>query len=187
MSNLINLEELLHNNSRPKKFKEDYFNKVLTRCHNLIKRYNKKEMLKSCKFEVPIYEFGVPVYNFNELLNFLYVNLKNNGLYVKILNNGRQLYISWDEKDVDFNSYSELKKKQQELMFLNAIQRPSEIIENNVQNDNNALLLKEGVVINREKHLQAQKIKEERERFYKDLCNKYNSNDFNNFKSDNRR
>jgi len=113
--------------------------------------------------------------------------LKNNGLYVKILNNGRQLYISWDEKDVDFNSYSELKKKQQELMFLNAIQRPSEIIENNVQNDNNALLLKEGVVINREKHLQAQKIKEERERFYKDLCNKYNSNDFNNFKSDNRR
>jgi hypothetical protein len=182
-NNILNLEELIYNNNKPNQIKEDYFNKVLLRCHNLIKRFNTKEKIKSCKFEVPLYEFGVPVYNFKELLHFLYESLVKNGLYVKILNNGRQLYISWDEKDVNINAYSEIKKKQQEYLFVEAAIKPSSIItsKRSKKEIDNALLIQQaGVVVNKDKYLQAKKIQDQREQYYKQICSN-EDNEYTNF------
>jgi hypothetical protein len=175
MSKLLNLQELIYNNNRVEKMKSDYFNLILSRCHNLIKRYNQKEKIKACTFNVPIYTFGEPLYDYYELLNFLYKSLKENGLYVKIINNNSQLYISWDAKHVNMEAYTNAKQKQKEELFISNIEIPTNDTVNerpnkkNENNDNN-LLLHHDIVVNKTKYLQAQKIQNERDKFYKQLC-----------------
>ena len=186
-NNIINIEELINNN-KSIKFKEDYFNKVLNKCHKLIQRYNKTIKIKSCHFNVPEYEFGIPLYNYNELLMFLYNNLKNNGLYVKILKDEKKLYISWDEKLIDINQYNKIKKELEENKLVNLIEKPSEIINTNKNknknNEDNYLLISNNipVPVNKNKYLQAQKVQQEREKYYKNLVNNNNKdNTYTNF------
>ena len=168
MSEILNIEELIYNNSSTERVKKDIFSEVLNTCHRQIKRYNNEYKIKECNFTVPTYIFGKPTYNHVDLINYLLSNLYNNGLYVVYMPAAKKLYISWNEKDINYAQYSESKNKNKNNYVTEIAQTPNvqpkktkkETVESNI-------ILSNFVPVNREKYNQAQKIQQERERFFK--------------------
>lgn len=69
---------------------------LLKQCHNKIIEYNKTHRSKFCYYRPPVYLMGKPVYNYQDLLNYLIENLTDNGLFTQITDHG--LLICWDPK-----------------------------------------------------------------------------------------
>lgn len=102
---LLDLESLNPVHQVSKINKQKTFEDILKKCHNKIKKYNKEFKKQECLFAPPPMIIGVPPYNYVDLIDYLTIQLKKNGLRVEWLKTQRSLYISWKPCDVDLQQY----------------------------------------------------------------------------------
>jgi hypothetical protein len=96
---------LIHQNKIS--IKEQTFNEILKLCHNKITKTNKELKQLECLYLPPITMSGRPVYNYHELISFIIIKLRENGLKSYWDNIKKQIYISWKPEDVSsYNYYS---------------------------------------------------------------------------------
>lgn len=115
--NFLNLDYL--NKIKSSNIKYETFMSVLHKCHKKINKLNDLNV-KSCFFKPPEIIFGKPLYNYDELLMFLIKELHNNGLLVKYSKKNKDLYISWDISDINYNKYKEnIKLNKSDYITLN--------------------------------------------------------------------
>lgn len=97
---------LIHQNKIS--IKEQTFNEILKLCHNKITKTNKELKQYECLYLPPITLSGRPVYNYHELITFIIIKLRENGLKSYWDNIRKQIYISWKPEDVsNYNSYDD--------------------------------------------------------------------------------
>ena len=76
---MINLFELTKIHKRKQKNKEKVYEDILNDCHkkiyNVVKINNKSE----CMFQIPMYKFGLPLYNQKACLAYVLIKLRKNG------------------------------------------------------------------------------------------------------------
>ena len=94
----INLYDLYKNINVKKERRNDVFNTILDKCHNIIISYSKKENYK-CFYTVPEFVVGLPLYNIQECIQHIYKHLKKNGFLVNYYF-PNILYISWDPNEI---------------------------------------------------------------------------------------
>ena len=88
----------LYESSRKKELKKfETFDKILQRCHNKITLYAENRKTE-CIYEVPGFIIGVPLYDINELREYLVSSLNKNGFILKQIP-PNWIYISWDIKN----------------------------------------------------------------------------------------
>jgi len=93
----LNIHKLYESSKRKELKKFETFDKILQRCHNKITLYadNRKT---ECVYEIPSFIIGVPLYNINELSEYLISSLNKNGFILKVLQQN-YIIISWDIKN----------------------------------------------------------------------------------------
>jgi hypothetical protein len=69
---------------------------------------------------------GRPVYNYHELISFIILKLRENGLKSYWDNIKKQIYISWKPEDVSYNNYDEINEDNDDL---DSIFNPSDNIK----------------------------------------------------------
>ena len=106
MSNLLlDLDELHVRHERSEENKIQLFDSILKQCHNKIKKYNTEFKKQECLFAPPVFVLGHPPYDYGELLAYLIISLRKNGLKAEWLDQQKSLYISWRKSDVDMTQY----------------------------------------------------------------------------------
>jgi len=96
---------LIHQNKTS--IKEQTFNEILKLCHNKITKTNKELKQYECLYLPPITMSGRPVYNYHELISFIIIKLRENGLKSYWDNIKKHIYISWKPEDVSCNNYDD--------------------------------------------------------------------------------
>ena len=76
----LNIHELYESSRRKELKKFETFDKILQRCHNKIKLYAQNRKTE-CIYEVPGFIIGVPIYDIEELKEYLISSLKKMDLY----------------------------------------------------------------------------------------------------------
>jgi len=74
-----------------------FFNQILHHIHNKIKLYAENRKTE-CVYEIPGFIIGVPLFDVNELREYLVSSLNKNGFIIKQIP-PNYIYISWDLKN----------------------------------------------------------------------------------------
>ena len=93
----LNIHKLYESSKRKELKKFETFDKILQRCHNKITLYAENRKTE-CIYEIPGFIIGVPLYNINELSEYLISSLNKNGFILKVLQQN-YIIISWDIKN----------------------------------------------------------------------------------------
>ena len=111
----LNIHELYESARRTELKKFETFDKILQRCHNKIKLYaqNKKT---ECIYNIPEFIIGVPLYDINELSEYLLSSLNKNGFILKQIP-PNWIYISWDIKNKK-KMKVKVEKKREDFRFV---------------------------------------------------------------------
>lgn len=100
----INIDELFNTINDKNQKRLEKFDGILIKIHNRIK-YNSQLEKTYCSYKIPEFIIGVPLYNINQLKNYLITSLKKNG-FETIIFEPNILFISWGDIDL-----KKLKKK----------------------------------------------------------------------------
>lgn len=124
---ILNLNEL------NKEVKDNYnietFKIILAQVHRHIKELAKTH--KECVIKPKEYIFGRPLYNYNELLDYLIFELIDNGLKAHNTNEG--IYISWRKEDINMKKY--MKK-------INPLDQKLSVVNKNTPNNPQQTMVK---------------------------------------------
>ena len=125
----INMDELYEQKQIADMSKLDTFNKILNRIHVRIKTISRQNVNDQfCWFLVPEVIIGVPKYNCNDCLTYIYHKLEDNGFNIKYTH-PNLLFISWKHWIPQYVR-SEIKKKTGVIVdgYGNKIDKGGEII-----------------------------------------------------------
>lgn len=178
MNKLLDLEEVVHESKRREQQKLELFETILDQCHSQIKRSNKENKIRHCKFSIPVMIPGKPPFDFEILTRYLIYHLRDNGLLAEFLPHTNQIYISWEDHDIDLEKYEQRKNRIRNVRDprLSPPERPFLVSSpkspsshkkkhssepSNVYNDDSG-------PINREKYKQAKRLQQEREQQFKE-------------------
>ena len=90
----LNIHKLYESSRRKELSKFETFDKILKRCHNKITLYAENRKTE-CIYEVPEFIIGVPLYNIEDLKEYLMKSLKKDGFeYMYIDPNW--LFVTWE-------------------------------------------------------------------------------------------
>ena len=92
----INMKDLYSKINEKSLKRMELYDSILKKCHNRI-LYNSSLQRKYCFYQIPEFIIGTPLYDINELRNYVMNSLKTNGfdlLYVE----PNWLFIHWDVK-----------------------------------------------------------------------------------------
>lgn len=106
----LNIHKLYESSRKKELSKFETFDKILQRCHNKITLYAENRKTE-CIYEVPEFIIGVPLYNINELKEYLVSSLNKNGFILKQIP-PNWIYISWDIKNKKNVKVKQEKKKE---------------------------------------------------------------------------
>ncbi len=134
---LIDIHEL--NNARDYRFKKriEVYETFLKRCLQKIKQITQKHSF--CNYKVPLFSMGIPLFDRNKCVYYLYHKLKNLGFEVKCLPD-LTLFISWGHvtsyiKDPELKKKKEVdeqaKPMKKEVKKYRDIQDSNNMIQNN--------------------------------------------------------
>ena len=104
----LNINKLYETAKKKELNKFENFDKLLIKCHNKIKAYADNHKTE-CLYKVPGFTIGIPLYNIDELQEYIVSSLVKNGLIVNKHPN-YWLSISWDIKNKEKKKNS-IKKK----------------------------------------------------------------------------
>lgn len=114
---LIDIHEL--NNARDFRFKQRIatYDTFLKRCIQKIKTITRERSF--CLYKVPLFSIGVPLYDRNKCIYYIYHKLKHLGFEVRY-NPDTSLYISWGHitsyvKEPDLKKKKEVEKQTKEI------------------------------------------------------------------------
>lgn len=93
----LNIHQLYESSRKKELSKFETFDKILQRCHNKIKLYAENRKTE-CVYEIPGFIIGVPLFDINELREYLVSSLNKNGFIIKQIP-PNYIYISWDLKN----------------------------------------------------------------------------------------
>ena len=91
---MINIDELHRKRNEKKNKKKQVFEDILKKCHDRIKLTANKEDVCFCFFKVPIYIYGIPLYDMNSCIIYIVTSLSKNGFDIKYFH-PNLIYISW--------------------------------------------------------------------------------------------
>lgn len=94
MPSQLKLDDLYKTAKKKELNRFDTFDKILLKCHNRIKLYADNRHTE-CLYNIPNFVIGIPLYNVNDLQEYIVSSLKKNGLIIKELNYN-WIYISWN-------------------------------------------------------------------------------------------
>ena len=105
------------------------FDSVIKRCHNRIKLTadNKKT---ECYYQIPPFIFGKPLYDMDELKEYVMKSLKLNGFALKEYPD-YYIYINWDITKKEVKENKKVKKKEDKSFRVIEDYNPSGIFVNN--------------------------------------------------------
>lgn len=91
---MINIDELHREQDKKRNQKKKVFEDILSMCHNKIKATAKTEDSRYCFFKIPIYIYGIPMYDLKSCVIYLVTSLSKNGFDVKYYH-PNLVFISW--------------------------------------------------------------------------------------------
>ena len=97
MSMMLNIEELHREQDRKETNKAEIYNTILEKVHQKIKLTSQISKDKFCFFSVPIYVYGLPLFDTNNCIIYLTQKLSDNGFNIRYTH-PNLLLISWYEK-----------------------------------------------------------------------------------------
>ena len=116
MATQLNIHQLYESARKKELSKFETFDKILQRCHNKIKLYAENRKTE-CVYEIPGFIIGVPLYDVNELREYLVSSLNKNGFILKQIP-PNYIYISWDLKNKKKMKVKKEKKMEKEYRFI---------------------------------------------------------------------
>ena len=111
----LNIHQLYESSRRKELKKFETFDKILQRCHNKIKLYAQNRKTE-CIYEVPSFILGVPLFDIEELKEYLMSSLNKNGFILKQIP-PNWIYISWDIKNKK-KMKVKVEKKKEDFRFV---------------------------------------------------------------------
>ena len=84
--------------------KKKIYKLILAKCHEKIKRMNRKTNNRECWYDIPFFLPGYPVYDVGLAKEYVMYQLSLNGIYVKDVG-GNRVYIAWREDYINHNQY----------------------------------------------------------------------------------
>jgi len=96
MSSQLNINELFETTNNKTLRRLETYDKILQQCHCRIKYYSKFEKT-TCFFAVPEFIIGVPLFDVQELRQYVINSLKKNGFQIMYLH-PNWLMIDWSNK-----------------------------------------------------------------------------------------
>ena len=112
----LNIHQLYESARKKELSKFETFDKILQRCHNKIKLYAENRKTE-CVYEIPGFIIGVPLFDVNELREYLVSSLNKNGFILKQIP-PNYIYISWDLKNKKKMKVKKEKKPDTEYRFI---------------------------------------------------------------------
>ncbi len=91
---MINIDELHRKQDVKKNKKKEVFEDILKRCHNKIKATAEKQDDCYCFFKIPVYIYGIPLYDLKSCIIYITTALSKNGFDIKYFH-PNLIYISW--------------------------------------------------------------------------------------------
>jgi len=94
MSKMINIDDLHREHDKKDEMRINIYNNILEKVHQKIKFTSKTSNDKFCFFSVPIYVYGLPLFDVNNCIIFLTKKLTDNGFDIRYTH-PNLLLISW--------------------------------------------------------------------------------------------
>jgi len=125
---MININELHQERQERIDRKHSIYEEVLKKCHHRIKLTAKQNPYDCmCYFVIPKVIYGIPLYNLEQCITYLYTNLTKNGFKL-FYTHPNLLIISWVESKND-------NKISNKIPYSNILLKKND--ENNINNINN--------------------------------------------------
>ena len=129
----LNLDDLYSPHIHRDKNKFKFYEEILDRCVRKIKKTNKDMRKLECKFTIPKFVFGGPIYDYDELKKYIIFKLKNNGLMVEPISY-ETIYISWKPEDINRKRYEKHLQKEKEKLEKKFGVADSKVINRTIKN-----------------------------------------------------
>jgi hypothetical protein len=92
---MININELIEDKQKVLDRKTKIYEEILKKCHHRIKNVSKQNpLIGYCLYIIPKFIYGIPLYNLNECIKYLFDKLVENGFNV-YYTHPNLLIISW--------------------------------------------------------------------------------------------
>lgn len=105
----LNIKDLYSSAKKTELEKYKIFDEILTKCHKKIK-LNADNKKTECIFQIPPFVFGKPLYDINELQDYILKSLKMNGFGIKKIME-YHIFISWNINKPEVKENKKVKKK----------------------------------------------------------------------------
>ena len=92
----LNIDDLYENKNNKQLRRLEQFDEILKKVHRRIKSSAASEKMH-CFYQIPEFIIGVPLYNVNELKQYIMNSLKKNGFNLLYID-PNWLFISWEER-----------------------------------------------------------------------------------------
>jgi hypothetical protein len=97
MSKMININDLHREQNKKEEKRQEIYDSILDKVHQKIKLTSKTSADKFCFYSVPIYVYGLPLFDVNNCIIYLTKKLSDNGFDIRYTH-PNLLLISWYEK-----------------------------------------------------------------------------------------
>ena len=91
---MMNIFELTKIHKRKQQNRIKVYDEMLTNCHKKIYAISKNN-ISNCTYRVPLYKFGLPLYNQQACIAYIILKLRKNGFDV-VFHEPNEIYISWE-------------------------------------------------------------------------------------------
>jgi hypothetical protein len=110
-SDFLNLEELYDVHKKQDSNRLTVYREIYSKCLAKMKHTNNILRRMECNFQVPAFVWGIPIYDYEDLRNYILYRLNENGINHAYFVDDYTLYISWKPEHIDKKKYQLAKKK----------------------------------------------------------------------------
>lgn len=110
MADFLDLEEMYDVHKKKDKTKLQIYGEIYLKCLEKMRQSNTVLGKLECNFTVPSFIWGIPIYDYEDLKQYILFKLHRNGLVKSCLVDNTTIYISWKPEDIDKKLYQQAKK-----------------------------------------------------------------------------
>jgi hypothetical protein len=111
---MLDIFDLTKTHQKKQEKRIEIYDEILRRCHKKIKDANSIDM-SACRFTVPPFVAGLPIYQIKPCIAYLIIKLQNNGFDI-FYEKPNTLYISWEKYRYKF-----FKEERRKLLTSRAV------------------------------------------------------------------
>lgn len=110
-ADFLDLDELYDVHKKQDSNRIQIFREIYRKCLAKMKHTNNTLRRMECNFQVPTFVWGIPIYDYEELKEYILFRLNENGLSHCYFVDPTTLYMSWKPEHIDKKKYQAAKKK----------------------------------------------------------------------------